>query len=165
MKKLIALVGTLGMALTFTGCGSDVREAVIAHAIESMNKAASGLGGIRENVEKWDKEKKDTEKTALLKKAVEGTSSLHTAAQGLQRVKQETLQLEPTPKEQREEYRTKYQDSIGKAVQRVKTEQDALNQALSQAEKNHPDQKTALTELKQKLQLAQAEFEMQAKQQ
>jgi hypothetical protein len=165
MKKLTVLAGAFCTALLLAGCSSDVREALIDGTIGSMNKAASSLTGIKDNVDKWDKEKKETDKNALLKKAIEGTNSLRTAAQGLLRVKQEAMQLEPATKEQREEYRKKYQERIAAATESVSRAQDGLNQALVNAEKNHPDQKTALTELKQKLQLAQAEFELQAKQQ
>jgi DNA repair exonuclease SbcCD ATPase subunit len=165
MKKLIVLAGTLCVTLTVCGCGSDLREALINGATESMNKASGTLSAIKENVDKWDKETREAEKTNVLKKAVESTKSLHTAAQGLQRVRQEAMQLEPAAKELREQNREKYQKGIVAAVERLNKEQKGLNDALIQAEKNHPDQKTKLTELKQKLQLAQAEFELQAKQQ
>jgi hypothetical protein len=100
-----------------------------------------------------------------LKKAIQSADSLRLSAKSLQDLKQESLQVEPTSGEVREEYRQKYRVSLPAAVQRVEKGQKALNEALLQAEKNHPDQKPALVELKQKLQLAQAEFELQAKQQ
>jgi hypothetical protein len=165
MKKLLVLAGTLCVTLTVCGCGSDLREDLINGTTESMNKASSTLVAIKENVEKWDKEKRDNEKTALLKKAAESTKSLHSAAQGLQRVREEAARLKPATDEVRDDYREKFKKNIAAAVERLDKETKGLNQALLQAEKNHPDQKAALTELKQKLQLAQAEFERQAKQQ
>jgi hypothetical protein len=165
MKKLIVPSGTFCLTLMVMGCSSDVRESLIARTRDNMTKAASNLSSIKENLEKWDKEKKEADKNALMKKAVEGTNNLRNVAQDLLRIKQETKQLEPATREQRDEYRQKYQASLASAAQRVLKEQEGLNQALVNAEKNHPDQKVALTELRQKLHLAQAEFELQAKQQ
>jgi hypothetical protein len=165
MKKLSARAAVIFTVLTLSGCGSDLRETLISSAVGDMNKAAGSLSSIKENLEKLDKEKKNEDKVALLKKAAESTNTLRSAALGLQRVKQASLQLEPASKETRDEYREKYQDRLRAAVQRLEKEQKGLNEALIQAEKKHPDQKKELAELKQKLQLAQGEFELQAKQQ
>jgi outer membrane murein-binding lipoprotein Lpp len=169
MKRSFVLAAVMCGLLVVSGCGTDVRENVISLTIESLTKAAGSLASIKEAVAKWDsKDTKEADKAAWLKKAmdrIEGTNSLRTAAQGLLQAKQAAQQLEPASKEVRDEYFEKYQKNIQDAVKRVQKEQDALNEALRQAEQNHPDQKTALAELKQKLQLAQGEFEVQTKQQ
>ncbi len=165
MKKFIAPLGALCLTLVLSGCGSDLREVLISGTIEKLNKAKTSLPNIKTNVAKWDKETKDAEKTKLLKSAMDGTNSLRGVARELQEIKQATGQLDPTTKEQREEYLQKYRDRLGSAVEGLKKEQTGLNDALIMAEKNHPQLKTALAELKQKLQLAQSEFDVLTKQQ
>jgi hypothetical protein len=165
MKKLIVLACTFFLALTVAGCGGDQRADLIGRVLTNVNKASTSMTTIKENLEKLDKEKKDTDKAALVKKAIEGTNTLAAAAKELHQIKQESLTIEPASKEQIEEYRDKQRDAIRAAVKRVSEAQTAMNAALVHAEKNHPDQKNGLTELRQKLHVAQAEFELQVKQQ
>ena len=164
MKKLVALGSTFFLVLALSGCSSDQREAQISKTIGELNKAASSITNIKENVDKWDKESKDAEKTKYLKQAIEGTNTLKKIAQELQAIKQTTETLEPATKEQKEEYAEKYRAQLGSAINRVNQEQTALNEAMIRAETAHRDMANALGELKQKLQLAQGEFEVLTKQ-
>jgi hypothetical protein len=161
MKKLV-VVGSL-LSLVLTGCSSDEREGQISKTISELNKAASSLGNIRDNVEKWEKETKDSEKNRFLKQAMDGTETLKSVAQQLQLIKQTTDKLEPATKEQKEEYAQKHRNALGSALNNVNKEQTALNEALTRAEAANRNLAGALGELKQKLQLAQGEFEVLTK--
>jgi hypothetical protein len=162
MNKLTVLAGAC-MLLALSGCGSDLRESLVTQTIDTLGKTSNTLTNIKESLERLDKAKTDAEKKELLDKAAEGSSSLRKLAQNLQQIKQAAAQLEPASEEVREAYREKFQNSLADATQRVKKEQDKLNQALLHAEAQHTQQKVALTELKTKLQTAQMEFELLSK--
>jgi hypothetical protein len=160
MKKLMLLVGVL--ALCLSGCGSDERDQLISSAKDEIDKAGSNLDTIRENVQKWEKEKKETEKANLLKNAVNATAALSKNAQMFQAIKGRADRLEPSTPEQRKELVDKYRDRFASAIDEVNKKRIALNKTIAEAEKL--PERAALAELKISLQKAQGDFENLVKQ-
>lgn len=159
MKKLFLLAGVL--AISLPGCGTDEREQLISSALDQINSATSNMAAIKDNVVKWEKEKKDTEKAKLLKNAVDGTTALTKNAQFFQAIKGKADKLEPGTPEARKELVDKYRDRFASAIESANKERLALNDAIAKAEKKD---KSSLAELKVSLQKAQGDFENLVKQ-
>jgi hypothetical protein len=159
MKKLLLLAGAL--AIFLPGCGTDEREQLITSALDQINSAASNMTAIKDNVVKWEKEKKETEKNKLLKNAVDGTTALTKNAQFFQAIKGKADKLEPGTPESRKELVDKYRDRFALAIENANKERIALNDAIAKAEKKD---KASLAELKISLQKAQGDFENLVKQ-
>lgn len=145
------------MMFGLLGCGSDVRESLVSVAVKQINDASSNLGNIKENVEKWEKETKDADKTRHIKTAIEATERLKRNGQTLQEIKQEAAKLEPLSPEEKEELGKTFRKSLESAVQRLNKEMTSLNESMLRAEKVS---KSGIADLKQKLQVAQSEFEV-----
>ena len=159
MTKFLLLAGAL--AIFLPGCGTDERERLISSALDQINSAASNMSAIKENVLKWEKEKKESEKTKLLKNAVDQTAALTKNAQFFQAIKGQADKLEPGTPETRKELVDKYRDRFATAIDNANKERIALNDAIAKAEKTN---KTALSDLKINLQKAQGDFENLVKQ-
>lgn len=139
------------------GCGSDVRESLVVMAVKQVGDAATNLGNIKENVEKWEKETKDPEKARHIKTAIEATERLKRNGQTLQEIKQEAAKLDPISPEEKEELGKNFRKRLQTDVDRLSKEMNALNQTMARAEKAS---KSGIADLKQKLQVAQSEFEV-----
>lgn len=159
MKKLLLLAGVLAFFLP--GCGTDERERLISSAKDEIDKAASNMASIKDNIVKWEKEKKVTEKTKLLKNAVDGTAALTKNAQVFQAIKGQADRLEPGTPDSRKELVDKWRDRFATAIDNVNKERIALNDTIARAEKIN---KADLAELKISLQKAQGDFENLVKQ-
>jgi len=161
MMKLLVLAGALAMAMVLPGCGTDERERLITQALDQLDSAANNLSTIKDNVVKWEKEKKETDKPKLLKNAVEATVALSKNAKDLQYIKGMADKLETGTPETRKEYVDKYRDRFASAIENVNKERIALTEAIARAERK---EKAPLAELKVSLQRAQGDFENLVKQ-
>src|SRR5260370_8059273 len=134
MMKLLVLAGALAMAMVLPGCGTDERERLITQALDQLDSAANNLSTIKDNVVKWEKEKKETDKPKLLKNAVEATVALSKNAKDLQYIKGMADKLETGTPETRKEYVDKYRNRFASAIENVTKQPIPLPEPIARAE-------------------------------
>ncbi len=168
MKNVLLPAAALAMAIILPGCGSDEREQLIKSALVQIDSAKENMALIRDYVVKWENEKKEEEKTKLLKNAVElaggvkdRLGALSKNALVFQNIKTQADKLEAGTPEDRKALVDKYRDRFASAIESANKERILLNEAIARAEKK---EKGPLAELKISLQKAQGDFENLVKQ-
>ncbi|MCI0682285.1 MAG: hypothetical protein L0Y71_09290 [Gemmataceae bacterium] len=150
------------LPLALVGCANDPREARINSAIGFLERAASDIRQIKENVADSIK-KADNKKlaSAPLKEAVTAVESLRNLAKEMQKVKQDIESLAgATPQDRREELAQQFRGKLTAAMASIDEERRALEKTMLEAEAIEPE---ALRELRSKLSEAEGSFVMLAR--
>ncbi|MCI0742345.1 MAG: hypothetical protein L0Y72_25215 [Gemmataceae bacterium] len=162
MHRFCGLLLLSCLTVVSAGCGGDSREGHLSTAIEHMNNAATQISGIRDKIDEAVKKAEKDKGVPDFKEAVKAVEELKIIGKQMQKLDRDIEEVNTgITDEERKVLADRYKDNLQSAVTSLYDSKKLLNETLYNVEKSY---KEALKDLRTKLNEAEGEFEVLARQ-
>ncbi|MCI0381260.1 MAG: hypothetical protein L0215_27055 [Gemmataceae bacterium] len=162
MQRFCGLFLLGGLMLVMAGCGGNSREGHLSTAIEHMNNAATQISGIKDKINEAVKKAEKEKAVPDFKEAVKAVDELKIIGKQMQKLDRDIEEVNiGVTDEERKDLADRYKDKLQSAVTSLYDSKKQLNETIHNVEKTY---KEALKDLRTKLNEAEGEFEVLARQ-